>query len=117
MSCFSYPASEAFECLLAGEIVIVLIAQEVVGGLVIRGSQFLRQFLHGTEAIWNEDRIFANTLPDECRACHRATWAFNNDLVTVFDPSSLGDRGMDLNQTNPIHLFAGEGPLSDTGKM
>src|SRR5262249_2944475 len=89
----------------------------MVGGLIFRHAQFLRQFLQRAEGVRNEDGVLANSLPDKGRSSDRAAGAFDDDFIAVLDPSPLGDIGMDLNQTNPVHLFSGERPLSDPGEM
>src|SRR5262249_6477026 len=89
----------------------------MIGRFVFRRAQFLRHLLHRSKAVRDEDRIFSDSLPDESRARRRATRAFDNDRVAVFDPCRLGRRGMNLNQAHAIHLLTGIGPLSDSGKM
>src|SRR5215813_13835555 len=89
----------------------------MVGGLIYRHAQFLRQFLQRAEGVRNEDSVLANSLPDEGRSSHRAAGAFDDDIIAILDPCSPGDIGMDLNQTNSVLLLSGEGPLSDPGEM
>src|SRR5262249_525215 len=108
---------EAFVRLLAGEIVIVPVIQQMIGRFVFRRPQFLRHFLHRSERVRNKDRGFTDSLPDESRACGRAARTFDDDRIAVFDPCRLGRRGMNLNQPHTIHLLTGIGPLGDSRKM
>src|SRR5262245_6605050 len=89
----------------------------MVGWFVFRHAQFLRQFLQRAEGVGNEDSVLANSLPDESCSTHRAARAFDDDFIAVLDSRSPGNIGMELNQPDPVHLFAGECPLSDSGEM